>query len=54
MTWVRNGRACGRSGDRLFAKLAAVYFVCLFGFVIWVGFAISWLFFAGVKPPLVS
>lgn len=37
-----------------FAKLAAVYFVCLFGFVIWVGFAISWLFFAGVKPPLVS
>jgi uncharacterized membrane protein YadS len=37
-----------------FAKLAAVYFVCLFGFVIWVGFVISWLFFAGMKPPLVS
>ena len=37
-----------------FAKLAAVYFVCLFGFVIWVGFVISWLFFSGMKPPLVS
>ena len=33
-------------------KLAAVYFVSLFGFVIWVGLAISWIFFAGVKPPL--
>lgn len=37
-----------------FAKLAAVYFVCLFGFVIWVGFVISWLFFSGMKPPLVA
>ncbi|MFN2646319.1 MAG: putative sulfate exporter family transporter [Burkholderiales bacterium] len=33
-------------------KLAAVYLLCLFGFVIWVGLAISFLFFAGVKPPL--
>ena len=33
---------------------AAVYFVSLFGFVIWVGLLISWLFFAGIKPPLVS
>src|SRR6266478_1524357 len=32
-------------------KLAAVYFVSLFGFVIWVGLLISWLFFASVKPP---
>jgi uncharacterized membrane protein YadS len=37
-----------------FGKLAAVYFVSLFGFVIWVGLLISWLFFAGVKPPLAS
>jgi uncharacterized membrane protein YadS len=37
-----------------FGKLAAVYFVSLFGFVIWVGLLISWLFFSGVKPPLVS
>jgi uncharacterized membrane protein YadS len=33
-------------------KLAAVYFVSLFGFVIWVGLLISWLFFSGIKPPL--
>jgi uncharacterized membrane protein YadS len=37
-----------------FGKLAAVYVVSLFGFVIWVGLLISWLFFSGVKPPLVS
>ena len=35
-------------------RLAAVYFVSLFGFVIWVGLLISWLFFSGVKPPLAS
>ena len=35
-----------------FGKLAAVYFVSLFGFVIWVGLLISWLFFSGFKPPL--
>jgi magnesium-transporting ATPase (P-type) len=35
-------------------KLAAVYVVSLFGFVIWVGLVISWLFFSGVKPPLAS
>jgi uncharacterized membrane protein YadS len=35
-------------------KLAAVYLVSLFGFVIWVGLIISWLFFAGVKPPLAT
>ena len=40
-------------GDGL-GKLAAVYVVSLFGFVIWVGLFISWLFFHGVKPPLVS
>jgi uncharacterized membrane protein YadS len=33
-------------------KLAAVYLVCLFGFIVWVGLLISWLFYAGVKPPL--
>ena len=35
-------------------RLAAVYLLSLFGFVIWVGLLISWLFFAGVKPPLAS
>ena len=34
-------------------KLALVYVVCLFGFIIWVGLLISWLFFHGVKPPTV-
>ena len=33
-------------------RLAAVYVVCLFGFVIWVGLAISWIFFQGVHPPV--
>ena len=33
-------------------RLAAVYVLSLFGFVIWVGLAISFIFFAGVKPPL--
>ena len=37
-----------------FGKLAAVYFVSLFGFVIWVGLLISWIFFSGVKPPLAT
>jgi uncharacterized membrane protein YadS len=35
-------------------RLAAVYLLCLFGFVVWVGLVISLLFFAGVKPPLVA
>ncbi|MCL1985921.1 MAG: YeiH family protein [Betaproteobacteria bacterium] len=35
-------------------RLAAVYCVCLFGFIIWIGLFISWLFFHGVKPPLVG
>ena len=35
-------------------KLAAVYVISLFGFVIWVGLLISWLFFSGIKPPLAS
>jgi uncharacterized membrane protein YadS len=48
---MSNFRALWREG---LAKLAAVYFVALFGFVIWFGLLISWLFFAGVKPPLAS
>jgi uncharacterized membrane protein YadS len=35
-------------------RLAAVYVVSLFGFVIWVGLLISWLFFSGITPPLVG
>jgi uncharacterized membrane protein YadS len=33
-------------------KLAAVYVVSLFGFVVWAGLLISWLFFHGIMPPL--
>jgi uncharacterized membrane protein YadS len=35
-------------------KLAAVYILCLFGFIIWVGLLISWIFFHGVKPPIIT
>jgi uncharacterized membrane protein YadS len=35
-------------------RLAAVYLLCLFGFVIWVGLVISLLFYAGVKPPVIT
>jgi uncharacterized membrane protein YadS len=35
-------------------RLAAIYAVCLFGFIIWVGLLISWIFFHGVKPPVVG
>jgi len=32
-------------------RLALVYVVCLFGFIIWVGLAVSWIFFHGIVPP---
>lgn len=34
-------------------RLAAVYCVCLFGFIIWIGLFISWLFFHGIMPPVI-
>ncbi len=34
-------------------RLALVYVLCLFGFIIWIGLAISLLFFHGVYPPTV-
>ncbi len=48
---LSNFKALWREG---LGKLAAVYVVSLFGFVVWVGLVISWLFFSGVKPPLVG
>ena len=33
-------------------KLAAAGLVALFGFVIWIGLLISWIFFHGIKPPI--
>jgi uncharacterized membrane protein YadS len=35
-------------------RLAAVYVLCLFGFIIWVGLLISWIFFHGVHPPIIT
>ena len=35
-------------------RLALVYVISLFGFVIWIGLAISWLFFHGVLPPMAT
>ena len=35
-------------------RLAAVYLVCLFGFIVWIGLVISWIFFHGINPPLAS
>ncbi len=35
-------------------RLAAIYAICLFGFIIWVGLLISWIFFHGVVPPVVG
>jgi uncharacterized membrane protein YadS len=32
-------------------KLALVYLVCLFGFILWIGLAISFIFFHGLTPP---
>ncbi|MBI5499108.1 MAG: putative sulfate exporter family transporter [Deltaproteobacteria bacterium] len=33
-------------------KLAAVYLISLFGFIIWIGLGVSWIFFHGIMPPL--
>lgn len=35
-------------------KLAAVYVICLFGFIIWIGLFISWIFFHGITPPVLN
>jgi hypothetical protein len=35
-------------------RLALIYCIALFGFIIWIGLAISWIFFHGVKPPIIT
>src|SRR5207249_4827674 len=35
-------------------RLALVYVVCLFGFIVWIGLAVSWIFFHGMEPPRVG
>jgi len=44
----------GKLWEEGLGRLAAIYLVCLFGFIIWVGLLVSWVFFHGVKPPLVA
>jgi uncharacterized membrane protein YadS len=36
------------------ARLAVVYLVCLFVFILWIGLAISYIFFHGLTPPLIK
>jgi uncharacterized membrane protein YadS len=43
-----------RLAEEGIGRLALVYVVCLFGFIIWIGLGISWIFFHGMKPPLVG
>ena len=33
-------------------RIVAVYAVCLFGFILWVGLFISWIFYHGITPPV--
>jgi len=35
-------------------KLAGVYLLCLFCYIIWVGLIIAWFFFHGLQPPLLK
>ncbi len=35
-------------------RLAVVYLICLFGFILWIGLLISYIFFHGVKPPIIT
>jgi len=34
-------------------KLALIYVLCLFGYIIWIGLGIAWIFFNGIMPPTV-
>ncbi|MCL6638369.1 MAG: YeiH family protein [Firmicutes bacterium] len=35
-------------------RIVAVYALCLFAFILWVGLFISWLFYHGVTPPVIG
>ncbi len=35
-------------------RVVTVYVVALFGFILWVGLSISWLFYHGIKPPVIG
>jgi uncharacterized membrane protein YadS len=35
-------------------RIVTVYAVCLFGFILWIGLFISWIFYHGIKPPIIA
>ena len=35
-------------------RIVGVYVVCLFGFIIWVGLIVSWVFYHGITPPIIG
>jgi hypothetical protein len=43
----------GKLREEGIGRLALVYVVCLFGFIVWIGLAVSWIFFHGITPPRV-
>ena len=40
--------------DAGMGRIVAVYTVCLFGFILWVGLFISWLFYHGIMTPVIG
>jgi len=48
VTNVRKLWAAGMS------RIVGVYVVCLFGFILWIGLFVSWMFYHGIKPPIVG
>lgn len=48
---VTNVRKLWKAG---LGRVVAVYSICLFGFILWVGLAISWIFYHGITPPIVG
>ncbi|MCO5387605.1 MAG: YeiH family protein [Desulfosporosinus sp.] len=35
-------------------RIVGVYVICLFGFIIWFGLLVSWLFYHGITPPVIG
>jgi uncharacterized membrane protein YadS len=48
VTNVRKLWAAGMS------RIVGVYVVCLFGFILWIGLLVSWIFYHGITPPIVG
>lgn len=48
---VTNVRKLWKAG---LGRVIAVYAVCLFAFILWVGLLISWIFYHGIMPPVIG